>query len=349
MSDGNDGGTAASQSGTARPAGAVGKAVVGRAAVDGAEKPSPASTSPASGGGAPVPASGSTTPPAQARKNAPQLPSGSSGKGSESKDTAPSMSGSLRPSVVQAPGGSKNAGDPAKTSALPAAPSIKTGDTPQLSRPGVSARPGSGAGTASVPAAKASAPVSGSARPVGAPAAATTTFGSAGGASAPPAAGAAGVAGAARAQVGEAVRNVRATVAAAASRGPRRARLQLKKIDPWSVMKFSFAVSLVLFIVAIVATALLYGVLDALGVFKSLNATIGQLTATQDQTATATAAQNSSTQGFAITAKLVIGSAAVLGAVNMVLFTALATLGAFIYNVCADLVGGIEVTLAERD
>lgn len=147
---------------------------------------------------------------------------------------------------------------------------------------------------------------------------------------------------AARTQVGEAVRNVRATVAAAASRGPRRARLQLKKIDPWSVMKFSFAVSIVLFIVSVVATALLYSVLDALGTFESLNKTIGQLTASTEPGAE---------QGteFVITAKLVIGSSALLGAVNMVLFTALATLGAFIYNVCADLVGGIELTLAERD
>ena len=39
----------------------------------------------------------------------------------------------------------------------------------------------------------------------------------------------------------------------------------------------------------------------------------------------------------------------VIGAVNVVLFTALCTLGAFIYNVCADLVGGVELTLAERD
>jgi len=33
----------------------------------------------------------------------------------------------------------------------------------------------------------------------------------------------------------------------------------------------------------------------------------------------------------------------------MVLFTALATIGAFIYNLCSDLVGGVEVTLADRD
>jgi len=32
-----------------------------------------------------------------------------------------------------------------------------------------------------------------------------------------------------------------------------------------------------------------------------------------------------------------------------VLFTALSTLAAFIYNVCADLVGGIEVTLSEKE
>jgi hypothetical protein len=39
----------------------------------------------------------------------------------------------------------------------------------------------------------------------------------------------------------------------------------------------------------------------------------------------------------------------VLGAINIVLVSALATVSAFIYNVSADLAGGLEVTLSERE
>jgi hypothetical protein len=95
----------------------------------------------------------------------------------------------------------------------------------------------------------------------------------------------------------------------------------------------------VLFIVVIVATAVLYLALDAMGVFESVNSSLTDLVN----------AGGESTSTFRTTAKGVIGTSALIGAVNVVLFTALATLGAFIYNVCADLVGGIELTLAEKD
>ncbi|MEV4654575.1 DUF3566 domain-containing protein [Micromonospora sp. NPDC049301] len=154
----------------------------------------------------------------------------------------------------------------------------------------------------------------------------------------PPGIGNASAVGAAR--VGEAVRAARTSVTSAASRGPRRARLNLKRIDPWSVMKFAFAVSVVLFIVVVVATSVLYLALDAMGVFQSVNDSLSDLV---------NAGGGQSTSGFQITAKGVILSSALIGLVNVVLFTALATLGAFVYNVCADLVGGVELTLAERD
>lgn len=140
-------------------------------------------------------------------------------------------------------------------------------------------------------------------------------------------------------RVTEAVRAARATVTAAARRGPRRARLHLRRIDPWSVMKFAFAVSFVLFIVVIVATSVLYLALDAMGVFGSVNTALADLVK----------GSGGDAKSLKITAKMVIGGAAMIGVVNVVLFTALATLGAFIYNVCADLVGGIELTFAEKD
>jgi len=145
------------------------------------------------------------------------------------------------------------------------------------------------------------------------------------------------------ARVTEAARSARSTVAGAAGRGPRRARLNLKRIDPWSVMKFSFAVSVVLFIVVVVATSVLYLALDAMGVWSAVNNSLKELVSASGGT------DSSASGGIRITAWGVIGTSMLIGAVNVVLFTALATLGAFIYNVCADLVGGVELTLAERD
>ncbi len=143
------------------------------------------------------------------------------------------------------------------------------------------------------------------------------------------------------ARVSETARAARSTITSAAARGPRRARLNLKRIDPGSVMKFSFAVSVVLFIVVVVATSVLYLALDAMGVWGEVNRSLSDLV---------NASGGASTDGgFRITAWGVIGTSMLVGAVNVVLFTALATLGAFIYNVCADLVGGVELTLAERD
>jgi hypothetical protein len=120
-----------------------------------------------------------------------------------------------------------------------------------------------------------------------------------------------------------------------AGRGPRRARLQLRHIDTWSAFKISFVLSIALFFIWMVAVGVLYGVLSGLGVFDTLNALFGQL--------------SSSGASNVITPGVVFGAAAVIGAVNIILLTALGTVTTFIYNLCSDLVGGLELTLSERD
>jgi hypothetical protein len=123
-------------------------------------------------------------------------------------------------------------------------------------------------------------------------------------------------------------------------RGPRRASLQVKRIDPWSVLKLAFVLSVALFFVWLVAVGVLYGVLDGMGVWDRVNGTYNEF------------AQNTSAGSSSsplITASRVFGIAAIIGAINIVLFTALATVGSFVYNVSADLAGGLEITLAERE
>src|SRR2546421_12537578 len=57
---------------------------------------------------------------------------------------------------------------------------------------------------------------------------------------------------------------------AAARKGGRRARLTVKRIDPWSTLKFSFVYSLAGLVVLLVAVVALYGIVDAMGVLDSI-------------------------------------------------------------------------------
>jgi hypothetical protein len=122
-----------------------------------------------------------------------------------------------------------------------------------------------------------------------------------------------------------------------AARGPRRARLVVKHIDPWTVMKISFVVSLVMLAVTVVAVAIIYAVLGKMGVWTQINTLVNEVS----PTTTSKALRNP------LSGSRVVGIAAVIGGINVVLLTALSTLGAAIYNLISDLVGGVEVTLTD--
>ncbi|MFB7332265.1 DUF3566 domain-containing protein [Streptomyces adustus] len=121
----------------------------------------------------------------------------------------------------------------------------------------------------------------------------------------------------------------------------RKARLRVAKADPWSVMKVSFLLSIALGLCTIVASAVLWMVMDAMGVFSTVGGTISEATGSNES------------NGFDLQSFLslpnVLMFTSIIAVIDVILATALATLGAFIYNLSAGFVGGVELTLAEDE
>lgn len=120
--------------------------------------------------------------------------------------------------------------------------------------------------------------------------------------------------------------------------GPRRARLLVTRLDPWSVMKTFFMLSLAVAIVLVVATALLWWTLDVTGTFAAVDRTVDDVVGTGPT-------------GFdfmtVVPFDRVMGAALVLSAVEIILVSAMATLFAFLYNLTVGFTRGLEVTLTE--
>lgn len=118
----------------------------------------------------------------------------------------------------------------------------------------------------------------------------------------------------------------------------RRARLLVSKVDPWSVLKMAFLLSVALGIVTVVAAIVLWTVLDLTGIFDQVDSLLGTLAGSEGG-------------GFELKKIASLGQVAsfatIIAVVNVVLLTALSMLSAVLYNISATLVGGIGVTLTD--
>ncbi|WP_417220129.1 DUF3566 domain-containing protein [Arthrobacter sp.] len=117
----------------------------------------------------------------------------------------------------------------------------------------------------------------------------------------------------------------------------RKARLLVSKVDPWSVLKMAFLLSVALGIVTVVAAVVLWTVLDLTGIFDRVNDLLAEVIGSES--------------GFNLKELISLGQVAsfatIIAVVNVVLLTALSMLAAVLYNISSTLVGGIGVTLTD--
>ncbi|QNE19880.1 hypothetical protein F1D05_20660 [Kribbella qitaiheensis] len=121
----------------------------------------------------------------------------------------------------------------------------------------------------------------------------------------------------------------------------RKARLRLSRVDPWSVMKTAFLLSIAFGIVTWVAVFIVWSAIGAAGVFDNINNTVSEVLGTPS-------AEPFRIEDYVNTGK-VMGFTTLLACADVLIITALATLGSFLYNIAATLLGGLEVTLASED
>ncbi|MGZ4119131.1 MAG: DUF3566 domain-containing protein [Actinomycetota bacterium] len=112
----------------------------------------------------------------------------------------------------------------------------------------------------------------------------------------------------------------------------RRGRLAVRKIDPWAVLKFSLVFYFCMLMVLLLATAIIFAFLKAFGVIHNLDKLLSDLSF-----------------NFKITGGVIFRWFFLIGLAWTIVATAVTVFMAFLYNLIADVVGGIELLVTERE
>jgi len=112
----------------------------------------------------------------------------------------------------------------------------------------------------------------------------------------------------------------------------RRGRLAIRKIDPWAVLKFSAAFYFCMLLIVLLGTAIIFAFLKAFGVISNIEKLFSDLDF-----------------NVSITGGLIFRWFFLVGLAGSIVATAVTVFMAFLYNLIADVVGGIELLVTERE
>ncbi|MGW6129021.1 DUF3566 domain-containing protein [Cellulomonas sp. NPDC055163] len=119
---------------------------------------------------------------------------------------------------------------------------------------------------------------------------------------------------------------------------PRRVRLALSRVDPWSVMKLAFLLSVAIGIMIVVAAAVVWLTLDGMQVFAKADSLVREVLG----------AESPVNILEYVEFQRIVSAATLVAVIDVFLITALSTIGAFLYNLTAALVGGVHLTLTDE-
>jgi hypothetical protein len=111
-----------------------------------------------------------------------------------------------------------------------------------------------------------------------------------------------------------------------------RRRATVRRVDPWSVLKLSLIFYFCVLLVAMLGLAVFWSVVNRLGIIETMLAFLADL----DLEVTINGAN-------------IARALFLLGLLNVVLWSGINVFLAFLYNLVADLIGGLRVTLAEEE
>ena len=112
----------------------------------------------------------------------------------------------------------------------------------------------------------------------------------------------------------------------------RRSRVEMTRVDLWSVLKVSLCFYLAGLAMLLIAGLVVWLLLDASGGIHNFERFMGDIMSAKD---------------YRLVAPQILLGSALIGLVVVALMTIITVIAAALYNVFSDLVGGVEVTLVE--